>query len=124
MVKGKQRRKKVLVVDDDEGMTMCLSDILEMKGFATRVAHDGVEAIEKVKEEKFDVVLMDIKMPRMDGIQASKEIHALLPDMVIFLITGYSSDYESDKVVQGCVREVISKPFDFDMLIERINECV
>ena len=70
---------EILVVDDDVDMTETLSDIITTLGIQVEVAHDGLQALKKVKTKRFDMVLIDIKMPKMNGIECFKEIKKIRP---------------------------------------------
>lgn len=88
---------KILVVDDNRSLAEALADVFEAKGYEPTLAFDGVQAVEKVKSGSFDCVLMDIKMPRMSGVDAFKEIKKVAPATPVILMTAYS--------VQGLIEE-------------------
>jgi DNA-binding NtrC family response regulator len=92
---------KILVVDDNRSLAEALADVFEAKGYEPTLAFDGMQAVEKVKEGPFDCVLMDIKMPRMSGVDAFKEIKKIAPSMPVILMTAYS--------VQGLIEEARSE---------------
>jgi two-component system, NtrC family, response regulator HydG len=92
---------KILVVDDNRSLAEALGDVFEAKGYEPTLAFDGVQALEKVKADTFDCVLMDIKMPRMSGVDAFKEIKKIAPSMPVILMTAYS--------VQGLIEEARSE---------------
>ena len=77
----------ILIADDDAVILLTLSSILERKDYDVTVAMDGVEALERAEETPFEYILMDINMPRMDGIQAYKKIKHLQPDAVVMMMT-------------------------------------
>jgi two-component system nitrogen regulation response regulator NtrX len=72
-----EKKCSILIVDDDSGMTETLADVLDDMGYTVAVAGDGFAAIYKINRESYDVTLMDIKMPRMNGLETFKE--AALP---------------------------------------------
>jgi two-component system response regulator (stage 0 sporulation protein F) len=80
---------KVLLVDDEENIRFLFREELEEEGYQIELASNGFEAIEKVKSSKFDLVVMDIKMPGMDGIQALNEIKNLYKDLPVILCSAY-----------------------------------
>src|SRR5258708_13677781 len=82
--------RRVLVVDDDRFMVRTLSDVLRLRGWEVGRAHSGAEAVELVSGRAFDVVLMDVKMPGMDGVAAFKAMSAFIPDIRVLLMTAYS----------------------------------
>ena len=73
--------KKILVVDDEKAIRSALKDILSFEGFEVEEAVDGVEAIKKIKENEYDCILCDIKMPKMDGIEVLDQALELKPDI-------------------------------------------
>ena len=75
----------ILIVDDDIGICKTMSFILERKGYAVATAKDGLEAIEMVKEKSFDIIFMDIKMPIMDGVEATRQIMAARPTPIVIV---------------------------------------
>jgi DNA-binding response OmpR family regulator len=85
-------KSRVLIVDDNIPFAKSLSDILSMKGWKSIVANDGEEAIEKVGEDGFDVILLDIRLPGIDGVEACKKIKKIKPESVVIMMTAFSQD--------------------------------
>lgn len=118
-------RASILIVDDDVGMGETLSDIMEEKGYCTVIASDGYEAIQKVKEVDFDVVLMDIRMPGMDGVETFKQIKSIQPATAVVMMTAYAVDGLVKEALREGAHGVIHKPFDVERmlgLIEGVKE--
>jgi len=82
---------RVLVADDDNAQRFMLEEIMKREGYEVVSAQDGVEAVTKVREEDFDLAILDIKMPRMDGIQALREIHFIRPHLIVVMVTAYGT---------------------------------
>ena len=82
---------KVLVVDDDRRMVKTICDILKAKGFAAAPAFTGEEAVEMIRTEKPDCVLMDVKMPGIDGVEALRMMKEILPDLPVVLMSAYTT---------------------------------
>jgi CheY-like chemotaxis protein len=80
---------KILVVDDEDNIRFLFKEELEEEGYQIDMASNGFEAIEKVKASKFDLIVMDIKMPGMDGIQALNEIKNMNKDQLVVLCSAY-----------------------------------
>lgn len=80
---------RILVVDDEENIRFLFKEELEEEGYQVEIASNGLEAIDKVKTSKFDVIVMDIKMPGMDGIQALNEIKNMIKDQPVILCSAY-----------------------------------
>ncbi len=117
-----ERKASVLIVDDRPSMTRTIALILGHKGYAVDVAQDGPTAIEKVEQAPFDVVLMDIKMPQMDGVEAHRRIKAIRSRMAVIMMTAYDlEDLVAEALKEGAYA-VIYKPLDIDRVIELIEE--
>ena len=112
----------VLVVDDDTNFCTTLSNILGKKGYATATAGSGQRAIEIVKEKPVDVILMDIKMPVMNGVEAYKSIKQIRPSAVIIFMTAFSvEELVKDAIKEGAYA-VIKKPFNIDTVVNMIEK--
>jgi len=115
---------KILVVDDNEEFCRNVVDILELKGYQAASAYDGLKAIELVKQDGFDLVLMDVKMPVMDGVETFKKIKEIVPDISVIMITAYTvEDLMRDALREGAFG-CLKKPLDFDRLFELIEKAV
>jgi CheY-like chemotaxis protein len=111
----------VLVADDNRAMTEALRDVLEVKGYDVTVAYDGVEAVDKGREADFDCVLMDIRMPRMGGVEAFKQIKKLSSDTKVILMTAYSVQTLIDEARSEGVLAVLQKPVDMGKIFQIID---
>jgi CheY-like chemotaxis protein len=104
--------KSVLVVDDDHDMVETLCDILELGGWTTLRAYDGVNAVSLATSNHVDWVLMDIRMPHMDGMQALAAIRRARPDQRVVLMTAFASpEVRGTAALAGNV-QLIKKPFE------------
>ena len=112
---------KILIVDDDKEFCASMADILEAKGYAVESENSGEAAVDKVKEKSFDVILMDIKMPVMNGVEAFKQIKEISPKTAVIMITAYSLEDLIKEALQEGVFGVLRKPIDIDKLIEQIE---
>ncbi len=111
----------VLVVDDDVDTTETLSDILEAKGFQVEVAHNGYIAVEKAKAKMFDVILMDIKMPIMNGVESYKKIKRIRPQSVVVMMTAYAAKELVAEALREGVYGVWYKPVEIDRVVELVD---
>jgi len=103
-------KQKILICDDSEGVRESLKLILE-KDYELIFASDGLEAIEKVKRKSPALVILDIKMPKLNGIEALKEMKKLIPNIKALFVTGYQyTDAAKDAVLLGAL-DYIVKPF-------------
>jgi CheY-like chemotaxis protein len=113
---------KVLVVDDEEPVAKIVVAFLSRQGHECVTASNGVEALGKIHQNKFDAVITDIVMPQMDGITLTKELLGLYPNLPIMVVTGYSRDYPAESAIAAGARDFIGKPFRYDELILRFNK--
>jgi two-component system response regulator HydG len=111
----------ILIVDDDAGMCETLSDIMEDKGYRTFIALDGHEAIEKVKEINFDVILMDIRMPGMNGVETFRQIKSIQPHTAVVMMTAYAFEDLIKEALDEGAYGVLYKPFDMERMLSIID---
>ncbi len=114
-------KANVLVVDDQVGMLETFTDILEDRGFSVVTAEDGFSAIKKVKEQSFDIIFMDIKMPGINGVQTYREIKKINPKIAVIMMTAYSVEDLIKEAIDEGAYTVIYKPFDMDKVIQTIE---
>ena len=112
--------RRALVVDDDRMLAQTLGEILELKGWKVSVANSGMDAVNIAARERFDVVLMDIKMPGMDGVDAFKAMKASHPDIRVVLMTAYAAEDRIGEAQREGVLRVLSKPVDVTSLLQLI----
>lgn len=114
----------ILIVDDEGSIRRTLRDILEFEKFKVTEAANGVECLNKVSKTKFDAILMDIKMPKMDGVEALERIKILSPDTPIIMISGHADiDTAVDTVKKGAF-DFISKPPDLNRLLITVRNAI
>lgn len=90
---------KILVVDDDKDFCENVKDVLELKEYQVTIAHEGSRAVDLVEQNGFDLVLMDVRMPRMDGMQAFRKIKEISAAIPVIMITAYAA--EDHRVEEG-----------------------
>ena len=115
------RPERILLVDDEEDIRDVLSIALEDMGYDVITAENGMEALEKFKTENFSVVLTDIKMPGMDGIELLKKIKLVSPDTEIVMITGHGDMELAIESFRNEAVEFITKPVDVNTLDKAID---
>lgn len=123
----KQKQINILLVDDDPGHLTTLETIFKSWGYLIKTATDGDKAVSLVKAEPVDLVLMDIKMKKLDGIQALKTIKPLKPDLPVLIMTAYSSVKSAVEAMKIGAHDYLMKPLDFEDLkikVERALEHV
>lgn len=107
----------ILVVDDDSSMAKTLVDIFRAKGHEAEAAHSGSKALEKVTEGHFDCVLSDVKMPGINGVELYRAIKARQPNLLVVLMTAYSSDKLVEEGLEEGVIAALTKPLDINSLL-------
>ncbi|WP_320007388.1 response regulator [Maridesulfovibrio sp.] len=118
---------KILLVDDEKINTLSASRLLEKHGFTVTVATNGREALDKLHEDDFDCIFMDIQMPEMDGFEAISRIR---DDFVfgdkskvpIIAMTGHCYEEAFEQLEKAGVKYYICKPFDFSSMLDVIKE--
>lgn len=117
--------KKVLIVDDAAFMRMMIKDILSKNGYEVAgEAENGLRAVEKYKELTPDLVLMDITMPEMNGIDAVKNIKAIDPGAKIVMCSAMGQQAMVIESIQAGARDFIVKPFQADRVLEAVRKVV
>jgi DNA-binding NtrC family response regulator len=115
------RPGKILVVDDDPEVRMATRDFLSSKGYEVRVAEGGREALRLLDASPADVVLLDVAMPDMDGMETLKRIVATYPAMPVIMVTANADIEITSKVLQLGAADYVPKPFDLDYLDQAIS---
>lgn len=115
--------QRILIVDDAAFMRMMIRDIVSKNGFEVcGEANDGIQAVEKYKEVRPDLVTMDITMPEMDGIAALKEIKKLDPNAKVIMCSAMGQQAMVIDAIQAGAKDFIVKPFQHDRVIEAIKK--
>jgi CheY-like chemotaxis protein len=112
----------ILVVDDNEDLLETFSLILRRRGFHVETAGNGAAAVDRYRERSFDVTLMDIVMPEMNGVEAFHKIKEIDPEAVVILMTGYPEEDLTRIARDEGASQVINKPIRIDKLMEAIKE--
>lgn len=115
---------KILVVDDNEDFCRNTKDILELKGYEVRWAVDPVQALESVRTERPDLVLMDIHLPIMDGVEAYGRIRETAPHVPTIMMTAYSVEDLIAKALREGAFGALTKPLDFDRMLAIIEKAL
>lgn len=114
----------ILVVDDDVDTTRNLSDILTDLGYEVAVAHDGPAALELVRARSFDVALLDLKMPGMDGLELYRRMKALRAGTVAIIVSAFASEATREEALAAGAWQVLAKPVDFTRLLKLVDEAL
>lgn len=114
----------ILLIDDEEILRKTLSDDLEEEGFNVTTATNGEEGLEEFKSKHPDLVIVDLIMEGMNGIQVSREIKKLQPDAPVMILTGHGTLESAIDALQLKVQDYILKPVKRDELLSKINSCL
>lgn len=115
-------KSRILVVDDNEEFCRNVADILELKDYEVVTAYDGFKALELVKQNSFDLVLMDVKMPVIDGVETFKKVKKIAPDTPVIMVTAFAvEDLIREALREGAFGS-LKKPLDFDEVFELIEQ--
>ena len=113
---------KILVVEDEAMMRNLLLKILESEGYRVTLASSAHEALEKLQQEKYDLMLSDVKMPGMNGFELLEKAKSTWDDMAVIVMTGYGDAYTVKEALMKGADEYLSKPFkshEVSLIVER-----
>lgn len=112
---------KVLIVDDEERFRITLGKLLTVKGLEVKTLGSAREALDELKDNSYDVVLLDVKMPEMNGIEALAEIKKLNSDVEVIILTGHASVDVAVEIMRLGGYEYLLKPCPVEELMEKID---
>ena len=112
---------KILVIDDERSIRNTLKDILGFERHAVEVAEDGVVGLEMIKASDFDIVLCDVKMPGMDGIEVLERVMELKPETTVVMISGHGNIDSAVEAIKKGAYDFIVKPLDLNRLLITIR---
>lgn len=119
--------KNILVIDDEELVTESLKRLLKKEGYNVAIAKSGKEAMERIKETDFNLIVTDVRIPEIDGVEIVKNIRDYLKQnnkksIPEILITGYSSEESLEQAQELKVADYIYKPFDINVFLETVKK--
>ena len=115
---------RLLLVDDEQGFVNVLAKRIGKRHIEVRKACSGFEAIQILREESFDVALLDLKMEDMNGIEVLKIFKKMAPNLEVIMLTGHGSEIAAREGLECGAMDYLIKPCDFDVLIEKIQQAV
>lgn len=118
----KQKDIKVLVVDDEVAFANTLAQRLKMRDLNVGTAYNGEEALSKVKEKEPDVIVLDLKMPGMHGMEVLREIRKAYPNVQVIILTGHGTDKDEEEAKKLGGFDFLRKPADIDHLEHKIRK--
>jgi DNA-binding NtrC family response regulator len=113
--------ERVLLVDDEEEFVETLAERMRSRGMEVATSNSGVEALELIDTEPYDVVILDLQMPGMDGIEALARIKRRQPDIQVVLLTGHATVEKGVEAMKQGALEFLEKPIDLSQLSEVIH---
>ncbi|WYP26129.1 response regulator [Alkalihalobacillus sp. FSL W8-0930] len=114
--------KKLLVVDDQYGIRVLLNEILQKDGYSVHQAANGVQALSIVQDENPDLILLDMKIPGMDGLEILRRIKVTHPDIKVIMMTAYGELNLINEAIELGAVSYFSKPFDIDDVRQVIRD--
>ncbi len=118
------RNVNLLIVDDDINMLATVGDVFQDRGYNVAMVEDGRRAIKLVSRRYFDVVLMDVRMPGIDGLETYKEVKRIIPTAAVIMMTGDSKEELVKKALEEGAYTVIYKPFNVKKVIKIVEEAL
>lgn len=121
-IRAMPNRTKVLLVDDEAGYVEILSKRLEKRDFSVKAALSGLEGIQALRKEEFDVAVLDLKMGDMDGIEVLKIFKKMDPNLAVLMLTGHGSEQSArDGLAYGAF-DYLTKPCELEDLVAKIRD--
>src|SRR4051812_23292173 len=115
---------KVLIIDDEKAISNTLKDIFQYEKFDVEIANDGIEGIKKAEKENFDLILCDIKMPKMDGIEVLARLQEMNPDIPVIMISGHGTIETAVDAIRKGAYDYIAKPPDLNRLLVTVRNAL
>jgi two-component system, NtrC family, response regulator HydG len=111
---------RIMIVDDDQDLAESLADLLAATGYEVEIAGNGQEAVEKIRDKDFDVTLMDVRMPVMNGVDSFFAIRELKPQARVVMMTGYAEPFMDRAIAAGALGP-LQKPFSMQAMLEAVD---
>ncbi|WP_437675688.1 response regulator [Sorangium sp. So ce131] len=116
--------RRVLVVDDEEGMRATLAANLELEGYEVAEARDGAHALELVRQQRFALVISDVRMPGLNGVETFREMKRIQPELTVVLMTAFALEQLVEEGISEGVYAVIHKPFSMEHLVRMVGRAL
>ena len=113
---------RVLLIDDEVGYVHVLSNRLSKRGFEVGKANSGSEALQCLRQQDYDVAVLDLKMEDMDGIEILKILKKMVPELVVIMLTGHGSAEAAHEGIKEGAYDYLTKPCELADLVEKIRE--
>ncbi|MCI0530754.1 MAG: response regulator [candidate division Zixibacteria bacterium] len=116
------RTGKILIVDDNDQMSSLLADILELFDYQSQAVTDGEEALRKIQQEKFDMVITDLRMPRMSGTELLKLVKNIDPSLPVVVVSGFTPGNTQGIVISQQADGFLNKPFTVQQIEKLLKD--
>ncbi len=114
--------EKLLIVDDEKNIRESMVRLLRTKGYDTEGAESGAEALQKIRGKSFDLLIMDFRMPGMDGLETFRRAREFNPEIAVIMLTGYGTPERENEAMRLGVKKFVRKPITIDQLANVIND--
>ncbi len=118
------QKKRILIVDDERPIVDSLRELLEWEGYEVDGASDGLECIYKVKRNGYDTIIMNVKMPKLDGIDTLERLNIFAPLIPVIMTSSYLNDYEELELIKKGAISHLDKPFDMSAVLDEIEKAL
>jgi DNA-binding NtrC family response regulator len=115
-------RIRLLLVDDEVGFAAVMAKRLSRRGIEVATAHSGSQAVQSLRQSKFDIAVLDLKMEDMDGIEVLKIFKLMDPRMPVIMLSGHGSEKSAKEGIERGAYDYLTKPYEFDDLLEKIRQ--
>jgi DNA-binding response OmpR family regulator len=115
---------RVLLVDDEDEMVTALAERLSLRGIEADWVNSGEDAIARVTDKKYDIIVLDVKMPGMSGLETMEQVQKLQPETKVIFLTGHGSVSDFNSCIEAGACFYLMKPTDIEVLIEKMNEAL
>jgi DNA-binding NtrC family response regulator len=114
--------EKVLIIDDEQEFTQALAERMTTRGMTVSTSSSAIEGLKNVEEHSFDVVVLDLQMPEMDGIETLKVLKKKKPELQVILLTGHATVEKGIEAMKLGAMDLLEKPADMTTLTEKIKK--
>lgn len=115
---------KILIIDDDRDMQLILSDTLALEGYETIVAGDGKRALKEIRAQSLDLVLLDVRLPGMNGLKVLEKIKKINRQLIVIMFTGYGDIRDAVQAMKLGAYDYMTKPFDNGEIVANIKNAL
>lgn len=115
---------RILIVDDEEDLVATMAERMTLRDIRAEAVTSGLDALQCMNEREFDALVLDVKMPGIDGLQLMAEIRRKYPNLPVVILTGHGSAADAERGMRQGAFDYLMKPVDIDRLIEKLRKAV